>query len=147
MTGNAGAGKSTVAARIGAALDLPVFGLDAIVWQPGWRKTPDPIKHARIRDLVSDDAWVIDGVSSIALDAADTIIFLDVPRRTCYRRVAQRNVRFLFRSRPGLPEHCPEILIMHRLAKIIWQFPRTVRPAILENALDPGSPQRLIHCH
>ena len=40
VTGNAGSGKTTLAAKLGDALELPVFGLDSVVWQPGWRKTP-----------------------------------------------------------------------------------------------------------
>lgn len=40
VTGNAGAGKTTIARKIGNELGLDVFGLDKIVWQAGWVKTP-----------------------------------------------------------------------------------------------------------
>ena len=134
ITGNAGSGKSTLAAELGARLNIPVFGLDNIVWQPHWRKTPEIEKRDRIALLVSQPTWVIEGVSTQAIDVADTVIFLDVPRRRCYKRAAKRNVSYLFRSRPGLPEHCPEILIVPKLAKIIWEFPTKVRPTILAEA-------------
>ncbi|MFT7214503.1 MAG: adenylate kinase family enzyme, partial [Granulosicoccus sp.] len=40
VTGDAGSGKTTLGKKIGAELNLPVFGLDQVVWQPGWTKTP-----------------------------------------------------------------------------------------------------------
>ena len=145
VTGNAGSGKSILAVALGARLNIPVFGLDAIVWQPRWRKTPEIEKRHRITALVSQPAWVIDGVSTQAVEAADTVIFLDVPRRVCYMRVAQRNVSYLFRSRPGLPEHCPEILIVPKLAKIIWTFHAHERPTILAEATRSEPTRSFVH--
>ena len=62
ITGNAGVGKTALARAIGEALGLPVHGLDAIVWQPGWKKTPDEHKLAAIRALTANERWVIEGV-------------------------------------------------------------------------------------
>ena len=132
ITGNAGSGKSTLAATLGRSLGLPVYGLDHIVWQPGWRKSPAGWRKDREAELVARPSWIIEGVSRTVLDAADYVIFLDVPRATSFARCARRNWKYLFRSRPGLPEHCPEILIIPRLIKIIWGFPINVRPGILE---------------
>lgn len=53
VTGNAGSGKSTYAKRLGETLNLPVHGLDAIVWQSGWRKTPPEEKQKRIQPLAA----------------------------------------------------------------------------------------------
>ncbi len=136
ITGNAGSGKSTLAARLGASLGLPVHGLDQIVWQPGWRKSPADWRRDREAELVAPPCWIIDGVSRTVLDAADYVIFLDVSRATSFIRCARRNWKYLFRSRPGLPEHCPEILIIPRLIKIIWRFPINVRPGILDALAD-----------
>ena len=63
--------------------------------------------------------------------AADLVVFLDVPRRVSLVRCARRNAPYLFRSRPDLPERCPEVLIIPKLLKIIWQFPTHVRPQLL----------------
>lgn len=131
ITGNAGSGKSTLARRIGTALDLPVRGLDEVVWRPGWLKTKPDERAAAESALTEPAAWVIEGVSWTVMDAADLVIFLDVSRRTSYLRCARRNWRYLFRSRPGLPENCPEILIIPELIRIIWRFPRRIRPRIL----------------
>ena len=131
VTGNAGSGKTTLAAVIGAELGLPVYGLDSIVWSPGWQKTSPDIRAAKESELISGDDWVIDGVSPAVRRAADVTILLDVDRLTSFRRCASRNWKYLFRSRPGLPERCPEILIFPRLCQIIWRFPTRVLPQIL----------------
>ena len=131
VTGNAGSGKSTLAASLGSLANLPVFGLDSVVWRPGWKKPPPDERQRLETELVSKDAWVIDGVSKLVREAADLVVFLDVSRPTCLYRCAKRNCRYLFRSRPGLPDKCPEILIVPRLVQIIWQFPSKARVSIL----------------
>ncbi|WP_165482911.1 AAA family ATPase [Legionella anisa] len=132
ITGNAGSGKTTLSKKIGAILNREVISLDTIVWQPGWVITPPKERSVQIGHLIKSNRWIIDGVSKDLLKAADTIIFLDYPRRTSYWRVFKRNWRYLFKSRPELPKNCPEILIMKKLIQIIWNFQKMVRPGILD---------------
>lgn len=132
VTGNAGSGKSTTATKIASVLDIPCYGLDKIVWKEGWQKTSSLERNRKISKLTKKKTWIIDGVDNEVMKAADTIIFLDIPRRVCYQRVAARNWNYLFKSRPGLPAHCPEILIVPKLINIIWRFPKHVRPKILD---------------
>ena len=112
-----------------------------IVWQPGWQKTPPDERERLEGELIEQPAWVIGGVSPRVRKAADVVIYLDVSRPTAYYRCAKRNWRYLFRSRPELPEHCPEILILPTLCKMIWRFPTRVAPQILADcrALEEGS--------
>ncbi|RXJ71859.1 hypothetical protein CS022_19010 [Veronia nyctiphanis] len=137
VTGNAGSGKTTLAAEIGSMLDLPVFGLDSIVWKEGWEITPKDERAAKEKELAQKDAWVIEGVSSIIREEADFIVFLDVPRSKCLIRCLKRNAPYLFKSRPGLPDSCPEIKILPTLLKIIWNFPKLANPAI-EKSVQSG---------
>jgi adenylate kinase family enzyme len=136
VTGNAGSGKTSLATTLAAQLRLPYTGLDSIVWQSGWVKTPGLARHEQELALAAMPAWVVDGVSDLMLHAADTVIFLDYPRHKCFWRVISRNLPYLFRSRPGLPSRCPELMIIPRLIKLIWRFPAHVRPKLLEPSGD-----------
>lgn len=131
VTGNAGSGKSSFAKRVGNMLDIPVYGLDEIVWQSGWVKTSTNERKQLEYQLVTKPRWVIEGVSDTVRRAADVVVLLDVGRPTSYWRCLRRNWRYLLHSRPGLPPNCPEILIIPRLAMIIWNFPQVVQPQII----------------
>ncbi|MEC5385801.1 hypothetical protein VVD49_08700 [Uliginosibacterium sp. H3] len=143
VIGNAGSGKSTLTASLAANTGLPNTGLDKVVWQAGWGRTPRAERLAQEQAIAAGSAWIVDGVSDLLLDAADTVIFLDYSRRRCFWRVLCRNLPYLFRSRPGLPERCPEILIVPTLVKIIWRFPKNVRPKILAACRSQG--KKLFH--
>ena len=131
ITGNSGSGKTTLAAKLGQRLNLPVFGLDKIVWQPGWTQTKKSVRRAKELELAKRPDWIVEGVSKIVRNSADVIVFLDVDRLTSVKRSMLRNVRFLFRGRPEMPENCPEILAFGRQIGIIWQFRDHTRPSIL----------------
>ena len=136
VTGNAGAGKSTLAFEISRALDIPTYGLDSIVWQPGWKET-DPVERKHLlQELVSRESWVIDGVSKIIRESADLVIFLDISRRICLYRCTKRSWQYKFKTRPGLPENCPEIMIFPTLIKIVFDFPSKVKPIIMSESTE-----------
>jgi len=145
VTGNAGSGKSTLAALLGEMLGLDVIGLDRIVWQPGWRKTPSEERLRLEREIIARPRWIVDGVSDTIRTAADTVVFLDYPRSVVLRRCAGRNVRYLFRSRPGLPPGCPEILIVPTLVRLIWRFHAVGRPKILADFERWHAEKTLVH--
>ena len=145
VTGNAGVGKSTLAARIAILLEAPLFGLDEIVWKPGWKKSGPDERILKEHALCARSSWVIDGVSRFVRESADMVVFLDYPRHVSFWRCAKRNWRYLFRSRPGLPPECPEIRIAPTLARIIWQFPKNVRPALLAEFEEWKEQKTLIH--
>ncbi len=131
ITGNAGSGKTTLAKRLGELLSIPVFHLDSVVWQPGWTITPEADRRRQETQLCQLDSWIIEGVSKTARSQADVTVFLDTNRSRCLIRCLQRNLPYLFKSRPELPEQCPEILIIPALVRIIWQFPTKAKPSIL----------------
>ena len=144
MTGNAGAGKSTLARLISERLQLHLYGLDKVVWRSGWVKAGREEIEKSIAEIVSNASWVLDGVTQQGLEVAEVIVFLDVPRRVCYWRTLRRNMKYLFKSRPELPPNCPEIKIVPRLWRLIWNFSTNVRPKILRFE-DPKNGKRFYH--
>ncbi len=81
VIGNAGAGKSTIAAALSEALHLPLVSLDRLVWRPGWKKAPRDEYRRDLDRIINQPAWVVDGVSSRLWEVADLVIFLDCSRR------------------------------------------------------------------
>ena len=136
ITGNAGSGKSTLAAQVSNALGLPLYGLDAIVWQQNWRTTPAPERNQKILALVSQPNWVIDGVSQAVRGEADVVVFIDRHPLHCVWRALRRNRAYLFKPRPGLAKGCIEIKILPTLLAMIFRFNRQARPNILMSIAD-----------
>jgi adenylate kinase family enzyme len=118
--GNAGAGKSTLAKQLAAITGLPLFPLDTIKFRAG-RYRPEEKDGGEVSqgeyqklhaELLKRDQWIIDGFDSVAsawqrFDAADTLIYIDLPLLTHYRWVTKRLVKGLFRNPEGWPENSP----------------------------------------
>ncbi len=134
ITGNAGSGKTTLAIALGQRLQLPVFHLDSVVWQPHWKKTPPAERQKLEAAMCEPKAWIIEGVSEQVRQRADRVLVLDTPTWQCLARAGKRNLPYAFRSRPGLPEHCPEILILPRLLRIITRFHSTIRADLVRES-------------
>jgi adenylate kinase family enzyme len=135
VIGSGGAGKTTLARRIAAARSLPLVHLDQLYWQPGWVPTPADEWERRVAELVQEERWVMDGnyggTMALRLAAADTVVFLDVPRLTCLSRAARRAFRNRGRTRDDLAPGCPDKLDRD-FVRWIWSYPRTRRPRVLD---------------
>jgi adenylate kinase family enzyme len=147
ITGNAGAGKTTLAKYVSNILNLKFDSLDSIVWQSNWQVTSLDERQQLIAKLLNKNEWIIEGVSADVLVNANIIIFLDIPRFLCYIRLIKRNYKFLFRSRPELPDNCPEFKIIFRLIKIVWKFNAVVRPVIINHINNVTLPKNTIIYH
>jgi adenylate kinase family enzyme len=147
VIGSGGSGKSTVAKEVASQLRLPLIHLDALYWQPGWRAPEKDAWDRRIRELIAAPCWVMDGnyggTLDIRLARCDTVVFLDLPRVTCFWRVLKRLLEFRGRSRPDMPPDCPERLSWEFL-NWIWTYPRTRRAGILRRLASLRVDQRAI---
>jgi adenylate kinase family enzyme len=97
VVGSSGSGKSTLAARLAAALEVPFVELDAIYHQPGWVELDRDEFRRRVGSLVTEPGWVIDGnygaVRDLVWEAADSVVWIDLPRSTVMRQLVWRTVR------------------------------------------------------
>jgi adenylate kinase family enzyme len=151
IIGSSGAGKSTLARKIGELLNLEVFHLDRYFWQPGWREKPAELRRLILQRLIrNNQQWIIEGsyldTSDIRLNAADTIIFLDMPALVCFGRVLNRYLKYHIELRPDLPEGCPEKLRLHYLIKILG-FPLVKREGLYSWLSEFGLEKRVYALH
>lgn len=106
VVGSSGAGKTWLASRVAAALAVPHVELDAIHHGPGWTAMAAAEMRRQI-DLrcPEDGSWVADGNyeakgGGLVRERADTVLWLDFPRRTVMRQLILRTAgRLLFRKR------------------------------------------------
>jgi adenylate kinase family enzyme len=135
ILGPSGSGKSTLAERLGRVLNIPIIHLDQHYWKPNWVETPQDEWKAKILQLIGSELWVMDGnyTSTLKLRAAaaDTIIFIDIPRRHSYLRIFTRFLRFRGETRPNVTSGCPEKIDLDFI-RWIWNYPRTRKPVILK---------------
>jgi adenylate kinase family enzyme len=134
VIGPGGAGKSTLSNQLGKLLDVEVLHLDKFYWHPGWVETAKAEWLVTVEELLSRDAWIMDGNYSgtlaVRYKACDTVIFLDTPRLVCLRRVLKRALMYRKQSRPDMAEGCPEKLSWEFFLWI-WNYPSRTRPKIV----------------
>lgn len=97
IVGTPGSGKTSVGRQVADRLDVAFVELDAIFHQPDWGELPSEDFRARVAEVLEGDGWVIDGNYSAVQDlvwrAADTVVWLDLPKSVVMRRVTLRTLR------------------------------------------------------
>ena len=148
IIGGPGGGKSTLTRALSQRLDLSVTHLDQIWWTPGWINRDLEDYRARVAAIVDRDSWIIDGNYSNSFDLrmprADTIIWIDQPRRVCMRRTLWRALSQLGRTRADVAPGCPERFNLEFFL-YVWNFNRDSRPKIVEGLKEFGGGAKLIH--
>jgi adenylate kinase family enzyme len=151
ILGGPGSGKSTLARALGERTGLPVFHMDHIHWQAGWVERPKCEKIRLAHQVEARDRWIFEGGLSSTYDSrmarADTLIWLDLPVGLRLWRVMMRSMRYFGKTRPDLPEGCPEGFNRETLPfwHYIWRTRVTGRQRVL--ALLKAAPLQLTIVH
>ena len=103
--GPSGSGKSTLGAALARRLGLSWIELDPIYHaRPNWDDLTINEFRTRVAEVlaVHPDGWVIDGnygmVRDLILPRAKTVVWLELPFATVYRRLALRTLSRTFRG-------------------------------------------------
>lgn len=100
LVGVPGSGKTTVGRQLAESMGVPFIELDSIFHQPGWGELPPDDFRQRVSEALTAEAWVVDGnyaaVRDLVWQRADTVVWLDLPRRLVMRRIILRTIRRAF---------------------------------------------------
>jgi adenylate kinase family enzyme len=105
VVGTSGSGKTYVARALAALGGLHYISNDSIIWRAGWRQTPDAERLQQIDEASRAEAWTFDGnitpdrpdrpEDRLIFDRCDTLVWLDLPRRSVMWQVTLRSLRRL----------------------------------------------------
>lgn len=97
--GPSGSGKTTLGRSLAERLRVPFVELDAVFHaRPGWQDLSRDEFRAAVTDLLDEhcDGWVFDGnydhVRDLLLPRADSVVWLRLPFRIVYARLAWRTL-------------------------------------------------------
>jgi hypothetical protein len=149
VIGPIGAGKSRLAGQLGAKLSVPVVHLDRVYWKPGWVRTPQDEWVAAQRREVAKESWIVeaqyDDMLPDWIDAADTIVYLDVSPLKCLWRVSRR--RLDAQPAAGAPagsEPGPVHRALRKFFRNQWEYRRKVRPELVADLERRRNGQRVV---
>lgn len=133
VIGNGGAGKSTLARRLGAALDISVLVIDKIQFGPGLTRTPETEVN-RVHDAeLARDRWIIDGFGpwpamERRFALADTIIFIDFPLWIHFLWAARRHEEHRNAGPRAQYGDLPEAPTLEKMFEVLWKVHEEYTP-------------------
>ena len=107
--GKPGGGKSTFSKKLASATGLQLHQLDSIEYKQNGNKVSAEEFISAHDEVLSSNGWIVDGLGRIEsfyqrLEAADTLIYIDLPYRVNYWWVTKRFFKSLFVKPEGWPE-------------------------------------------
>jgi multidrug resistance protein, MATE family len=127
ILGGGGAGKSTLARRLGEILGLPVIHLDRLAYGPGWARRSPAAFSADLAAALTARGWIVDGsygeASALTLPQADLVVWLDQPEWRRLVRAWRKTVVHRDRPRADRPDGCEEGFGWHYV-RLVLEFGR-----------------------
>ncbi|MEO0869719.1 MAG: adenylate kinase [Cyanobacteria bacterium J06642_11] len=131
--GNTGGGKSTLSKHLAEITGLPLVPLDLMQYKPGGERVPHAEFKAAHDALLQQERWIVDGFGSIdtvwqRLDAADTLIYLDLPVLRHYWWVTKRLIKGGWVPPEGWPENSPLVKGTLNSYNVVWLCHKKLTP-------------------
>ena len=146
--GKPGGGKSTFSKKLSIATDIDLFHLDLIEYQKNGEKV-DSSQYSKIHEeLIHSDHWIIEGLGTLnsfwsRIEAADTIIYIDLPYRVHYWWVMKRFLKSLFVKPEGWPDGSSVLKGTIASIKILRMSPKFWTPEFYFKLQESASNKRL----
>jgi len=106
--GKPGSGKSRLSKNLASQLKIQLYQLDSIAYKTDGKPVDKETYDRAHADILASDSWLIDGLGPIdsfnqRLDAADTLIYIDLPYVVSYWLVTKRLLQGLLVRPEGWP--------------------------------------------
>ena len=143
IVGCGGAGKSTLAVKMGNMFGLPIVHLDKIWWLPDWQsRSEQDFDELLYAELAKTD-WIIEGnylrTFKTRLEYSDFCIFLDYDTELCIQSVYKRVEKYKGATRPDMTDGCHE-QVDDEFKNWILSFKANVRPSMLSELKNSCTP-------
>jgi adenylate kinase family enzyme len=95
-----GCGKTTTGRMPAERLGVPFYELDGLYHGPNWTPATREELLAKVEPIVASETWVIDGtyrglIGDVVPQAADVVVWLDLPVRVWLPRLVRRSARYV----------------------------------------------------
>lgn len=110
--GKPASGKSTLSKKLAFATNIKLYPLDAILYTANGEEISRDSYDAAHKRIISSPEWIIEGFAPMnclnsfddRIEAADTIIYIDLPYVVSYWLVTKRLLKSLYVKPEGWPE-------------------------------------------
>ncbi|PMM06238.1 adenylate kinase [Vibrio kanaloae] len=107
--GKPGSGKSTISKALALATGIELHQLDSIVYKANGEFVEREVFEQAHESILSLESWIIDGFGPLGsfntrLEAADTLVYIDLPYPISYWFVTKRMLKGLFVKPEGWPD-------------------------------------------
>ncbi|MFA0658135.1 adenylate kinase [Vibrio splendidus] len=107
--GKPGSGKSTISKALALATGIELHQLDSIVYKANGEFVEREVFDLAHDNIINSESWIIDGFGPLGsfntcLEAADTLVYIDLPYPISYWFVTKRMLKGLFVKPEGWPD-------------------------------------------
>ena len=107
--GKPGSGKSTISKALALATGIELHQLDSIVYKANGEFVEREVFDLAHDNIINSESWIIDGFGPLGsfntrLEAADTLVYIDLPYPINYWFVTKRMLKGLFVKPEGWPD-------------------------------------------